>query len=45
MYTNLTIAHNQKYINNSEFEGLYEECYDLAKMISGLIKSIKKREK
>ena len=39
----LTISLHQKYFEKNEYDKLYEDCYDLSRMISGLINSIEKR--
>jgi len=41
----LTISLKQKYINQEEFEKMYQECYELSRRISGLIKYIEKKLK
>lgn len=40
----LTIAFQQGYINEEKFEELYEDCFEISIMISGLIKSINNRK-
>lgn len=37
----LTIAKNQKLINGSEFSKLYDQCLELAKMLSSLRSKVK----
>ncbi len=41
----LTISVFQKFINNDEYIEMYNECYNLSRMISGLIKNIENRVK
>ena len=35
----LTILQRRKYIFQKEFEYMYKECYEISKMLSGLMKS------
>ena len=39
----LTISKRRKYIDNDEYTSLYKQCYDISKMISGLINSVENR--
>jgi len=39
----LTISELQEFINNDEYEELYNECAELSRMTSGLIKTIENR--
>jgi four helix bundle protein len=39
----LSISETQEFINKKEYQILYDECFELSRMISGLIKSIEKR--
>ena len=41
----LKTSFNQKLISENDFKSLYEECYELSRMISGLINSIDKKDK
>lgn len=45
MRTQLTIAKNQRYISEEEFEKLVEECKNISKMISGFISYLRERKK
>lgn len=35
----LTVLQRRKYISQEEFEYMYNECYEISKMLSGLMKS------
>ena len=39
----LSLLKIQQFINNEEYDRMYNDCYDLSRMISGLIKTIEKR--
>ena len=39
----LTLSVIQEFINDTEYKEMYSECFDLSRMISGLIKTIEKR--
>ena len=39
----LKLSEMQAFINNREYKEMYDECFELSRMISGLIKSIEKR--
>jgi four helix bundle protein len=39
----LTLALTQEFINSEEYKKLYNECFNLSRMISGLIKTIENR--
>jgi len=41
----LTISLRRKYIDNEDFQAMYQECYELSRRISGLIKYIEKNLK
>jgi four helix bundle protein len=40
----LSISKRQNFINENEHKKMYIECYNISKMISGLIKAVNKRK-
>jgi four helix bundle protein len=40
----LTIALKRNYINEKEYNEIYNKCFNISMMIAGLIKSVNKRE-
>ena len=40
----ITISFNQEYIEEKEYKQLYNECFELSRMLSGLIKSVDNRK-
>jgi four helix bundle protein len=41
----LTLSLKQKYIDRDDFDKMYQECFELSKMISGLMKYIGNKKK